>query len=156
MGVVVSLIQVLTSIQDTSFGAVPRLAAFLFGLLLLLPWMTAKLVSFTTTCSAISAAMHAEFTLNLSTVYGFLLVLARVSGVIVMVPIPGITAGPDASRIVLALALTVALLPAGSAPRRRAHAVRAARMDRRRGSLRPDDRRGHRTSARRAYRWPRR
>jgi flagellar biosynthesis protein FliQ len=38
----------LTSIQDTSFGAVPRLAAFLLGLLLLLPWMTAKLVSFTT------------------------------------------------------------------------------------------------------------
>ena len=47
VGVVVSLLQVLTSIQDTSFGAVPRLAAFLFGLLLLLPWMTAKIVSFT-------------------------------------------------------------------------------------------------------------
>ncbi len=30
------------------FASVPRLAAFLFGLLLLLPWMTAKLVSFTT------------------------------------------------------------------------------------------------------------
>ena len=48
VGVGVSLLQVLTSIQDTSFGAVPRLAAFLLGLLLLLPWMTAKLVSFTT------------------------------------------------------------------------------------------------------------
>ena len=48
VGIVVSLVQVLTSIQDTSFGAVPRLAAFLFGLLLLLPWMTAKLVSYTT------------------------------------------------------------------------------------------------------------
>jgi len=47
VGVVVSLIQVVTSIQDPSFGAVPRLAAFLFGLLLLLPWMTAKIVSFT-------------------------------------------------------------------------------------------------------------
>jgi flagellar biosynthetic protein FliQ len=47
VGIAVSLIQVLTSIQDTSFGAVPRLAAFLFGLLLLLPWMTAKLVSYT-------------------------------------------------------------------------------------------------------------
>jgi len=49
VGIVVSLLQVLTSIQDTSFGAVPRLAAFLFGLLLLLPWMTARLVAFTTT-----------------------------------------------------------------------------------------------------------
>jgi flagellar biosynthetic protein FliQ len=48
VGIAISLIQVLTSIQDTSFGAVPRLAAFLFGLLLLLPWMTAKLVSYTT------------------------------------------------------------------------------------------------------------
>lgn len=48
VGIVVSLVQVLTSIQDTSFGAVPRLAAFLFGLLLLLPWMTSKLVSYTT------------------------------------------------------------------------------------------------------------
>jgi flagellar biosynthetic protein FliQ len=48
VGIAVSLIQVLTSIQDTSFGAVPRLAAFLLGLLVLLPWMTAKLVSYTT------------------------------------------------------------------------------------------------------------
>lgn len=48
VGVGVSLLQVLTSIQDTSFGAVPRLVAFLVGLLLLLPWMTAKLVAFTT------------------------------------------------------------------------------------------------------------
>ena len=48
VGIAISLVQVLTSIQDTSFGAVPRLAAFLFGLLLLLPWMTAKLVSYTT------------------------------------------------------------------------------------------------------------
>ena len=47
-GIAISLVQVLTSIQDTSFGAVPRLAAFLFGLLLLLPWMTANLISFTT------------------------------------------------------------------------------------------------------------
>jgi flagellar biosynthesis protein FliQ len=47
VGIAVSLLQVLTSIQDTSFGAVPRLAAFLFGLLVLLPWMTAKLVAYT-------------------------------------------------------------------------------------------------------------
>lgn len=47
-GVIVSLIQIITSIQDNSFAAVPRLAAFFFGLLILLPWMTAKLVSYTT------------------------------------------------------------------------------------------------------------
>lgn len=48
-GIVVSLLQILTSIQDTSFGAVPRLAAFLFGLLVLLPWMATRLVSYTIT-----------------------------------------------------------------------------------------------------------
>jgi flagellar biosynthetic protein FliQ len=47
-GVLVSLLQIVTSIQDSSFAAVPRLAAFLFGLLLLLPWMIAKLVFYTT------------------------------------------------------------------------------------------------------------
>ncbi len=48
VGIAVSLLQVLTSIQDSSFSAVPRLGAFLLGFLLLLPWMTTKLVSFTT------------------------------------------------------------------------------------------------------------
>src|ERR1700733_10305224 len=56
--------------------------------------------------------MHAEVTFQLATIYGFLLALARVSGVIVFVPIPGFSAGPDASRVVLALALTFALFPA--------------------------------------------
>ena len=46
IGIAVSLVQVLTSIQDTSFAAVPRLAAFLFGFLLLLPWMTKQLTSY--------------------------------------------------------------------------------------------------------------
>jgi flagellar biosynthetic protein FliR len=58
--------------------------------------------------------MHADFTFRLVTLYGFLLALARVSGVVVFVPIPGFSAGPDASRVVLALALTLALFPAWS------------------------------------------
>lgn len=48
IGVVVSLIQIITSMQDPAFGAVPRLAAFLFGLLLLMPWMIIRLVTYTT------------------------------------------------------------------------------------------------------------
>ena len=55
--------------------------------------------------------MHANLILNLSTLCGFLLVLARVSGLLVFVPIPGLAAGPDSSRAVLALALTVTLFP---------------------------------------------
>jgi flagellar biosynthetic protein FliQ len=47
VGIAVSLLQVLTSIQDTAFGAVPRLAAFLVGILILLPWMMSRLISYT-------------------------------------------------------------------------------------------------------------
>lgn len=46
-GIVVSLIQIVTSMQDASFGTVPRLAAFLFGLLLLMPWMLNRLITYT-------------------------------------------------------------------------------------------------------------
>jgi flagellar biosynthetic protein FliQ len=41
-GIVVSLVQIVTSIQDTGFNAVPRLLAFLGGLILLMPWMMQK------------------------------------------------------------------------------------------------------------------
>ncbi len=47
-GVVVSLAQILTSIQDSSFSAVPRLAAFLVTVLLAMPWMLAKIIAYTT------------------------------------------------------------------------------------------------------------
>jgi flagellar biosynthesis protein FliR len=55
--------------------------------------------------------MHAEVTFQLATLYGFLLVLARVAGLIVFVPIPGFSAAPGVSRVVLALVLTIALFP---------------------------------------------
>ena len=55
--------------------------------------------------------MHANVSLNLATLCGFLLVLARVSGLLAFVPIPGLAAGPDSSRALLALALTVTLFP---------------------------------------------
>ena len=47
VGVVISLVQIVTSMQDASFGTVPRLAAFLFGLLLLMPWMLNRMMTFT-------------------------------------------------------------------------------------------------------------
>ncbi|MBK9166028.1 MAG: flagellar biosynthetic protein FliQ [Bryobacterales bacterium] len=48
VGVVVSLVQVLTSMQDAAFGSVPRLFAFLVGLLIFLPWMLMRLMTYTT------------------------------------------------------------------------------------------------------------
>lgn len=47
IGILVSLAQILTSIQDSSFSAVPRLTVFLGVLLLSMPWMLARLVTYT-------------------------------------------------------------------------------------------------------------
>ena len=46
-GIVISLIQILTSIQDTAFNTVPRLLAFLATFVLALPWMLHKLTAYT-------------------------------------------------------------------------------------------------------------
>ncbi|HYW44162.1 MAG TPA: flagellar biosynthetic protein FliQ [Bryobacteraceae bacterium] len=47
-GIVISLVQIATSMQDNAFSTIPRLVAFLVGILLLLPWMLQKTVSYTT------------------------------------------------------------------------------------------------------------
>jgi flagellar biosynthetic protein FliQ len=48
VGIVMSLAQIVTSIQDSSFSTVPRLVAFLAALLLAMPWMLAKIIAYTT------------------------------------------------------------------------------------------------------------
>ncbi len=55
--------------------------------------------------------MGTDLKLETGTLYAFLLVLARVSGVFVFVPLPGIKAGPDVVRVALAVSITLALLP---------------------------------------------
>ena len=47
IGIVISLVQIVTSIQDPAFGSLPRLAGFLAGLLLFLPWMLMRLCNYT-------------------------------------------------------------------------------------------------------------
>jgi flagellar biosynthetic protein FliQ len=46
-GIGMSLIQILTSIQDSAFSAIPRLIVFLGAFVLALPWMIHKLVAYT-------------------------------------------------------------------------------------------------------------
>jgi len=46
-GIVISLIQIVTSIQDAAFSTIPRLAVFLVSTLLLMPWMLNKLTAYT-------------------------------------------------------------------------------------------------------------
>ena len=49
VGVVVNIIQIATSLQDAAFSTIPRLAAFLFGFLLLMPWMLKQLTAYSIT-----------------------------------------------------------------------------------------------------------
>jgi flagellar biosynthetic protein FliQ len=46
VGVVVNIIQIATSLQDSAFSTIPRLAAFLFGFLLLMPWMLKQISAY--------------------------------------------------------------------------------------------------------------
>ncbi len=47
VGICISLVQILTSIQDTAFNAIPRLLAFLGAFILALPWMLQKMTAYT-------------------------------------------------------------------------------------------------------------
>src|SRR5690242_14099703 len=53
--------------------------------------------------------MPVSLTFSSETLFGFLTVLARISGVVVFVPLPGIKSAPEPARAVFALALTLAL-----------------------------------------------
>jgi flagellar biosynthesis protein FliQ len=45
-GIVVSLVQIATSMQDNAFSTVPRLIVFLTAILLLLPWMLQRSMAY--------------------------------------------------------------------------------------------------------------
>ena len=47
VGILISLVQIVTSIQDTAFNAIPRLLAFLGAFILALPWMLNKMSAYT-------------------------------------------------------------------------------------------------------------
>src|SRR5689334_2242715 len=53
--------------------------------------------------------MPVSLTFSAGTLYGFLLVLARVSGALVFVPLPGARSVPQPARIALSLGFTLAL-----------------------------------------------
>lgn len=55
--------------------------------------------------------MGSESGLSISTLLGFLLTLVRVSGVFVFVPVPGLKSVVDPARLLLILAVAIALFP---------------------------------------------
>ena len=46
-GIIMSLLQIVTSMQDPAFGTVPRLASFLIATVIFLPWMLSKIMAYT-------------------------------------------------------------------------------------------------------------
>ena len=48
VSIIMNLVQVATSLQDSAFSTFPRLAAFLGGFIVLLPWMLNKISAYTT------------------------------------------------------------------------------------------------------------
>jgi flagellar biosynthesis protein FliR len=55
--------------------------------------------------------MHGELSLPVPILYSFLLVIARIGGAFIFVPLPGLQAAADQIRIFLILAMTMALYP---------------------------------------------
>lgn len=53
--------------------------------------------------------MNQALHLDLGTMYAFLLVLARISGCFIFVPLPGMKNGPEIARVLLSVAMTFAL-----------------------------------------------
>ena len=47
VGIIVSIVQILTSIQDSAFNAIPRLIAFLGAFIFAMPWMLQKMTTYT-------------------------------------------------------------------------------------------------------------
>jgi flagellar biosynthetic protein FliR len=55
--------------------------------------------------------MGTELHLDLGTLYAFLLVLARISGAFIYIPLPGIKSGPEVARAILSVSMTFVLFP---------------------------------------------
>jgi len=55
--------------------------------------------------------MHGELQLSTATLLGFLVTLARIGGVFVFLPLPGIKSTANMARVVLSVCVTIALFP---------------------------------------------
>lgn len=55
--------------------------------------------------------MHGELSVSISLIYSFLLVVARIGGAIIFVPLPDVRGAIEPVRVILILAMTMALYP---------------------------------------------
>ena len=157
-GIVISLVQIATSMQDTAFSTIPRLVAFLVGLCCCCRGCCKRPCRTPRRCWATWAAMPASLTLSVGTLYAFLLVLARVAGALVFVPLPGIKArrrpGASGLRAWASPWRCLPLWPHGATRERHAAHRLLAGPPRKRPSESPSECRS--PSCSKPSRWPRR
>ena len=57
-GLLVSVVQVVTQIQDATLAFIPKMIVFVTGALVLAPWMLRKLIAFAEASLAQAATLH--------------------------------------------------------------------------------------------------
>lgn len=57
-GLLVSILQVVTQVQDATLAFIPKMIVFVIAALVLAPWMLRKLVAFAQAALAQAAALH--------------------------------------------------------------------------------------------------
>lgn len=57
-GLIVSVVQVVTQIQDATLAFIPKMVVFVVGALVLAPWMLRKLVAFAQAALAQASSIH--------------------------------------------------------------------------------------------------
>lgn len=57
-GLLVSIIQVVTQVQDATLAFIPKMVVFVLSMLVLGPWMLRKLVAFAQAALAQASALH--------------------------------------------------------------------------------------------------
>ena len=111
-GIVVSLVQITTSMQDTAFSTIPRLAAFLVGLILLLPWMLSRIpVLHDWTLREPGALCPLMWHFRRARWWSSCSCWHVVAGAFVFVPWPGVRGVPEPVRAMFVLGFTLALRP---------------------------------------------
>ena len=131
VGVVVSLFQALTQIQEQTLVFVPKILAIFVTLLLALPFMADSMHSHMMRISSriirrvgqSAAVMRVDISLLPALAAAFMLVFARIGAMVMLLPGFGETNIPVRIKLAIALLLTLVILPLHRAAYNDRHAV---------------------------------
>ena len=124
VGVVISLFQALTQIQEMTLVFVPKILAIFIALLIALPFMADQLHARDAAArrphrQRLNAYMQIDVSFLPALAAAFLLMFARIGTMVMLLPGLGEMSVPARVRLTVALVLTAVLLP----PHRKAYAV---------------------------------